>query len=99
MADFGGLADGARARATAPSLTTLDQIVQESLGSNHPSEAVIVETLDGKFDDDSVNGSVIGDSDTRTVQMSGTPKKKRGGGGRSKKKDEAADLNRVELVL
>eukprot|EP00899_Mesostigma_viride_P001087 jgi/Mesvir1/1097/Mv17608-RA.1 len=95
--DMGGMMDGARARAHAPPLTSLDRIVEDTLSSTRPAAAVIVETLDGKFDDESVNGSVMGDSDdVRTVQLDGTTKKKRG---TRKKKASDVDVHRVEMEV
>eukprot|EP00899_Mesostigma_viride_P001048 jgi/Mesvir1/10944/Mv11485-RA.1 len=95
--DMGGMMDGARARAHAPPLTSLDRIVEDTLSSSRPSAAIIVETLDGKFDDDSVNGSVMGESaDVRTVQLDGATKKKRAP---RKKKAPEVDLTKVEMDL
>eukprot|EP00899_Mesostigma_viride_P009439 jgi/Mesvir1/18497/Mv14342-RA.1 len=96
-ADLGGMLDGARARAHAPPLTSLDRIVEDTLSSNRPASAVIVETLDGKFDDDSVNGSVAGDiGDIRTVQLDGSAAKKKRGP-RTKKKE--VEVNKVEMDI
>eukprot|EP00899_Mesostigma_viride_P014861 jgi/Mesvir1/23376/Mv21071-RA.1 len=88
--------DGSRARASAPSLTTLDHIVQDTFVSTGPANAVIVETLDGKMDDESVTGSTMGDQDVRTVQVGDAPKKRRGG--RKKKADES-DAQKVVMDL
>eukprot|EP00899_Mesostigma_viride_P001378 jgi/Mesvir1/11240/Mv22603-RA.1 len=94
--DMGGMMDGARARASAPSLTPLDHIVQDTLSSTGPSNAVIVETLDGKMDDESVTGSTMGDQDVRTVQVGDAPKKKTRG---RKKKTDESDVQKVVMDL
>lgn len=96
--DLGGAMEGARARAQAPPLSSLDRIVEDTLSSTRPASAVIVETLDGKVDDDSVAGSVAGDiADVRTVQLDGTVKKRRAP--RKAKKSAEIDLHKVEMDL